>query len=67
MATDPTKPVTPRLIKEIHAAALTLQESAEHLRKLTRLVSPDASNCQFIVKQAYLTIRGLAKQFEIEL
>lgn len=66
MATDPSQPVPKRLMKEIHAAALTLQETSDHLSKLGRLVRPDASNCQFIVKQAYLTIRALAKQFEVD-
>lgn len=67
MTTDPSERVPNRLMKEIHAAALTLQETSEHLSKLGRLVRPDASNCQFIIKQAYLTIRTLAKQFEVDL
>ena len=67
MTTGPTKPVTPQLIKEIYAASLTLRESAEHLRKLTRLVGPDHSTCRFVVKQACTAIRDLANKFDIDL
>lgn len=67
MASNHSLPVPKRLMREIHAAALTLQETSDHLSKLGRLVRPDASNVQFIIKQAYITIRDLAKQFEVEL
>lgn len=67
MAALPPERTAKQLLSEIHSAALTLKESADHLSKLTRLVRPELSNCQFIVRQAYLKIRDLANLFEIEL
>lgn len=66
MATQNSDQLSTKLLKEIHATALTLQETADRLSKLTRLVRPDVTNCRFIVEQAYTKVRNLAKQFEID-
>lgn len=66
--TTPRHHVVPDpLLIEIHAAALTLRETADHLIRLTRHVNPDYSNTKFLVGQAYEKVLALARRFDIDI
>lgn len=67
MHTHQSGPLDIQRVNEIKAAAVTLNESIDHLTNLTRKPGPYLGTCKILFQQAYIKMRDLADQFSVDL